>query len=343
MKKNNNKELYASFEAEFEVKHTVKYISQNNYKDEMVSKVEPYLKERAQGDYIIGVNNVKLYYEKYITENAKANIVICHGLGEFIEKYNEIIYYFMRAGYSIFVIEHRGHGRSQRLGIDNSQVHIEKFQNYIEDFRKFMDEIVVPNSSDKKIFLFAHSMGGAIGTIFLEKYTSYFKAVILSAPMYRINTGKIPKVLANVIVSIMKLYGKEKNYLPGKAPYVDKKALSDKSTSCKERRYYLYEKIKNNDSYKSGGPSVLWYIESVRATKKLIRKENASKVEIPVLLFQGEYDTHVVSKAHDEFALYAKDCEIVNLKGAKHEVYFERDEITFCFLDRVLSFYEKNI
>lgn len=319
------------------------YISQNNYREEMLNKVEPYLKEKLKCGYIIGENNVKLYYEKFIVENSKASIVISHGFGEFTEKYYELIYYFIKENYSVFILEHRGHGRSQRLGLDDSQVNVEMFEYYIQDFKKFIDTIVISNSNNRNLLLFAHSMGGAIATAFLEKYNNYFKAAVLSAPMHGISTGKAPKIVAGIISIIMKLCGKETKYLPGQVPYNRRKFFPSKSTSCKERYEYLYEKIKKNKEYHIGGSSALWYLESLKATKRLIKKKNAAKVTIPVLLFQAEYDNHVTPKEQVKFATYAKNCTIIHLKGSMHGTYFEKDDILFSVFDKVLSFYENII
>lgn len=320
-----------------------KYISQSDYKYQMLNRVEPYLRENLKCGHITGKNNLNLYYEKFIVENSKANIVICHGFGEVTEKYYELIYYFIKERYSVFIMEHRGHGRSERLGIDNSQINVEKFDYYVEDFKKFIDDIVIPNSNDKSLLLFAHSMGGAIGTIFLEKYTNYFNGAILSSPMHEINTGKVPKILANIISNAIKLCGMELRYLPGQAPYREQRKFVGRSTSCRERYEYLYEKISNNRQYHSGGASVLWYLESVKATKELMKKKNASKVITPTLLFQAECDTRVIPKAHNKFASYASNCKLVHLKKSKHEPYFEIDKITFYFIDEVFSFYESVI
>jgi len=318
------------------------YIYQKNYKEDMINKVEPYLKKNLKHGYIFGLNNSKLYYEKFIIENPKANIVICHGFGECAEKYYELIYYFIQAGYSVFIIEHRGHGRSQRLGIDKAQINVENFNYYVEDFKKFIDEIVIPSSKSKELLMFAHSMGGGIGTVFLEEYTNYFKAAVLSSPMHEINTGKIPKSLANIISKSMKLFGLKKRYLPGQTTYTGKKKFASSATSCRERYEYLYQKIKKNKDYQSGGSSVLWYLESLKATKNLIKKENASKVKVPVLLFQTEYDTYVNPEAQNKFAAYAANCKLIHIKESKHESYFEKDEIAFSVIEKMLLFYEEN-
>ncbi|WP_160692342.1 alpha/beta hydrolase [Clostridium sp. C2-6-12] len=319
------------------------YIYEKNYKEEMRQKVEPYLQERLEYGYLLGKNNLKLYYEKFIAPNPKANIVICHGFGECTEKYYELIYYFMLEGYSVFIIQHRGHGKSQRLGIDESQINVEKFSYYVEDFKKFIDEIVIPNGNNKELLLFAHSMGGGIGTAFLEKYTEYFKAAVLSSPMHEINTGKISKTLACVISQSMKYLGMKKRYVPGQTPYVEKNDFGSSATSSRGRYEYLYEKIKNNKSYQSGGSSVLWYLESSKATKNLVKKENASKVKIPVLLLQTEYDTYVKPEAQNKFARYAVNCQLVKIKGSKHESYFEKDEIAFNVYNKIFLFYETNL
>ena len=97
------------------------------------------------------------------------------------------------------------------------------------------------------------------------------------------------------------------------------------------------KRLRNNNAYHSGGSSALWYIESSKATRKLVKKENASKVKIPVLLFQAEYDTYVIPRAQNKFALYAENCELIHVKGSKHESYFERDEIVFAVIEKVLS------
>lgn len=53
--------------------------------------------------------------------------------------------------------------------MDNYQINVENFDYYVEDFKKFIDEIVIPDSRNKKLLLFAHSMGGCIGTVFFRE------------------------------------------------------------------------------------------------------------------------------------------------------------------------------
>lgn len=322
---------------------TNKYISENNFEEEMKSKVEPYLDSLRRGDYLIGSNGLKFYYETFILENSKANIVICHGFGEFIERYNELIYYFLRENYSVFIMEHRGHSRSSRLGIDKSQINVEKFDYYVEDFNTFIEKVVRPQSKRKELLLFAHSMGGGIGTVYLESYPTHFKAAVLSAPMHQINTGKYPSIIADIVSRLLKVINKGKMYLPGEKPYHGTYKIPSRATTCKGRYDYSYNKMIENEQFQSGGSCANWYVEASKATKKLLKAKNASKVKIPIMLLQPENDTYVIADAQNIFAKYARNCEVIKIKGARHEAFNEKDEIAFPVFEIIFNFYNKII
>ena len=293
--------------------------------------------------YIMGKEDVKIYYRAYTTGESKGNIVISHGFCESSEKYKEIIKVFNKEGFSVYIMDHRGHGKSERLGIDNSQINVEKFDYYVEDLKTFLDSVVVPNTDDEKIFLFAHSMGGAIGALFLEKYTNYFDKAILNCPMMEIDTGKYPRIVSKVISNIMCLIGQGNRYILGHGPFKGKENLNESGTSS-HKRYSTYFKrqLENKDLQTSGG-SFKWLKESFKATKTLLKEENASKVIIPVLLFQAGKDTFVRPGGQNKFAKYAKNCKLVLREDAKHEIYIEKDEIFNFYIEEVLKFYNEPI
>lgn len=319
------------------------YISENNYESDMKSIVEPYINARMESGYINGDEDVKLYYEKYEAENAKASIVISHGYTESLEKYHEIIYYFLKNGYNVFGIEHRGHGRSGTLGIaDKTQIDVKNFDQYVTDFKSFMDEIVIPNKDNKKIFLFAHSMGGAIGTKFLEDYPNYFDAAILNAPMLEVNTGNIPKFLAEIIVDFEVAIGNGGAYVLGKKPYTPVYNKDEIGTTSLNRYEYFHNIVVYNEKLQRGGASYNWTKQAFITTEEIVKEKNASKVEIPVLLFQAGHDTYVIPEGQNKFAKAAKDCKIIKVDNSRHEIYFEKDEIQRPYLKEVFEFYDKN-
>ena len=72
----------------------------------------------------MGEKDIKIYYKSYEVLDSEAVIVISHGFCESSEKYREFIKILNKNNYSIYIIDHRGHGRSGRLGIDNSQIDV---------------------------------------------------------------------------------------------------------------------------------------------------------------------------------------------------------------------------
>lgn len=100
------------------------YINEENYSQEMKEVAEKYLSEHMQDGYLETEENIKIYYRKYILKDSKASVVISHGLIEFSDKYAEVIYYFLKSGYSVFIMDHRGHGRSTREVNDSSLIYV---------------------------------------------------------------------------------------------------------------------------------------------------------------------------------------------------------------------------
>ena len=287
------------------------YVSEENYKETMDNIVMPYIESRMKSGYIDGVDDVKLYYEVYTTENAKGNIVISHGYTESLEKNHETIYYFLKSGYNVFGIEHRGHGRSGSLGVaDKSQIYVNSFNDYIEDFKTFMDQIVVPESNGQELLLFAHSMGGAIGSRLLEVYPDYFSKAVLNAPMMEVDTGNIPSFIAKIVVKAAVTFGQGGKYVVGKEPFSPCYSFKPVGTSSENRWSYVNDIVNNN-------------------------------VEIPVLLSQSGDDAYVKPDGQNKFAEHAQNCELVKIEAAKHEIYFERDEIQKPYFEQVLKFYNE--
>lgn len=322
----------------------IETITEENYTETMKSLVEPYLESRLESGYIREQNDIDLYYEKYTIDNAKANIVISHGFAENLEKYHEVIYYFLRSGYNVFAVEHRGHGKSGNLGIqDSSQMNVESFDEYITDFKCFLDKVVVPNNKNKKMFLYSHSLGSLIGTAILEEYPEYFDSAIFSSPMMQLNTGLVPDFIAKLIVDVAVRLQYDDEYVLGQKPYAEETSKSLNTTSSLERYNYINDIIKNNKIYQKGGVSYQWLYEAFSTIEDIYKPEKIKKIDIPILLFQAEDDTYVNSKGQNEFDKYAKNCELINIKDSKHEIYIESDIIQKPYFEKVLDFYQRNL
>ena len=314
-----------------------KYIYNYGSDKEVVQGIKGELDKIKESGYFKGQNDINIYYEKYSIENEKGRIVICHGFSECIDKFKEIIYYFIEMGYSVYALEHRGHGRSGCLSKKHkSQVSVENFKYYIEDLKFFLDKIVV--KSNVNLYLYAHSMGGAIGTMFLEEYGGYFKKAILSAPMMEIKTGDYPKWMSYIISSLYIAIGKGEDYLFGQGPFDGKYDLENAGTTNKYRyENHLEELISNEELQRSGG-TFKWIFESLKASDKIVKRKNVQKIDIPILLFQAGRDTFVNDRGQNKFCERAKNCKKVRFDHAKHEIFGENDETLIKYLKMIKDF-----
>lgn len=293
--------------------------------------------------YFTGKEKTQIYYRKYELNNSKGAIVISHGFCESVEKYKELIAIFNDNGFSVYAMDHRGHGKSDRLGRYKNQINVEKFDFYIEDLKLFLDEVVLLELKGEKLYLFAHSMGGAIGSLFLEKYNNYFDAAILNAPMMEVDTGKYPKLVSKIIANLACIFGKGNEYVLGHGPFNNRPNIINSGTSSEVRYLNYFNKQLKHEYLQTSGASYRWLKESFKATDYIVKKENASKVTIPVLLFQAGKDTFVKPEGQNKFALSAPNCKVRLFKEAKHEIYMERDEIFEQYLKEVLSFYYEKL
>ena len=302
-----------------------------------------YLKENLlyKDGFFIGKENIKIYYKSYEIENSKAIVVISHGLWESSEKYEEFITTLNKNNYSVYIFDHRGHGRSGRLGIDNSQINVENFDYYIEDLKIFLDEIVIPNLNERKLYLFAHSMGGSIGALFLEKYNNYFSKAILNCPMMKIDTENYPQLAAQALAKTMCTLGLGNKYVFGKGPFDSKPNFEGCATSCKKRYDIYFNKQLECDYLQTGGISFNWLNESFKAMNKLLKQDNIDNIKSEMILFQAGKDSFVKPDGHEKFISKAKNCEFIKFEDAKHEIYIERDEIRDKYIKEVLKFYDK--
>ena len=112
----------------------MKIIQENEYLDTMKNEVEPYLKAHCRDGYIPGAEDIyhekngiigKIHVKRYLADDPKGVVVISHGFTEGAPKYEEMIYYFLQAGYHVYMPEHMGHGQSYRLTADPSLVYID--------------------------------------------------------------------------------------------------------------------------------------------------------------------------------------------------------------------------
>jgi lysophospholipase len=300
---------------------------------------EDFRKKHYTDGFFTANDGTKLHYTFVKNEQEKAAVVISHGFCEIIAKYDETIYYLYQLGYSVYFIDHRGHGYSGRKVPEFDKVCIGSFDEYVDDFRQFMDEIVKKNSPDTTYLLFAHSMGGAIGALFLEKYPDYFKAAVLSSPMIKMRCGKMPDWLVWICIGWGHLVHWQYHYVPGQHGYDDTYDF-DNSCSLSRARYdYVYKLRQVTPEYQTSSGTYGWVEAGQRASGKIMK--NAGRVQIPVLLLQAGIDDLVRLDAQERFAKESGNTKLVRFPDAKHEIFNAATDTREKYYHEVFSFFEE--
>lgn len=312
------------------------YFGEVGYHSFMQYTVEPYIKKYRRRGYFESYDGTSVFYHSYCLPGAEDCVVISHGFCEFAKKYNEMIYYFLLAGYSVYLPEHRGHGYSERDTEDTEKVHIEDFEDYVRDFHCFMKRIV--GEQEKRKILFGHSMGGAVAVCYLEQYPDAFQGLVLSSPMLRMQTGKYPQWLAKWIAGYFTATGRGARYAAGQGGFDAKPDFIHSSCVSEERYRYVFHKRLEDVRYQTSGASYAWLHAAIKATETLRKKENLEKIKIPVLLFIAGRDHMVNNRAAAELVNGVKTVSLSCMENSKHEIFSADYETRAAYYEQIFDF-----
>jgi acylglycerol lipase len=131
--------------------------------------------------YFGGREGVRLFYQKWMPDiEAKATLVIIHGLAEHSGRYLNLVNYLVPLGYVIYAFDLRGHGKSE-----GKKGTVEHFSFYLDDLHEFLEK-VRNQSTLKNVFLFGHSMGATISLAYSVHHQNFLSGLVLSGTAIRI-------------------------------------------------------------------------------------------------------------------------------------------------------------
>lgn len=318
----------------------VKCLPEDILEQKMEEEAEPFLRSIRVSGMMKTTENKGLYYELYPQENAKGTIVVSYGFTESCLKYYELLYYFYREGYQAAIMDHRGHGRSMREVEDMTVVHVELFSRYVKDLHHFVEKKVKPMADGKPLYLFAHSMGGCIGTFYLEQYPDDFKRAVLTAPMLGVKLGGCPAWAARVLCDMEVFRGKGTERLFTQSAFDPDESFEECSASSEARHAWYMKKRREDENYQTSSGSYYWGKEAINAGEFVVSRKQAEKVKASVLLFQAEYDSLVKPEPQDRFISRIADGRLVFVPGVRHEIYRAPNEVLQPYLEEIFRFYE---
>lgn len=269
-------------------------------------------------------------------------VLIVHGFTENADKFAELIHSLLTCGWGVVAYDHRGHGRSWRdpaLG-DRSMTHVDDFDEYVRDMEIVVDSVL--SSMPKPYMLFAHSMGGAVSSLYLERHADVFVRAALCAPMIAPNLSGIPESVARMICGAARGLGAAKKRLFASKPYAGPEDFETSAASGRER-FDWYDALKAaTPAFQNNGPTYGWTGQAIRASRMVLADGAVERIATAVRLYTAENDGSVLPGPQAAFVARLKNGRREVVKGSKHEIYRSPDDVLFPWWHGILEFFRGN-
>ncbi|MCS3456960.1 alpha/beta fold hydrolase [Aeromonas rivuli] len=298
-------------------------------------------RDHAREGEFQGKAGIPIRYAVLRNPDSDRAIMIVNGRVETYLKYQELARDLWRQGYSLYLIDHRGQGLSGRLLADKEKGYVVDFEDYVADLKQFHDHVVMADKP-AKLFLLAHSMGGAISARYLERWPDDIRAAALSSPMMGINLGGLPHWLAKGVAATIGTVGGwfgEPPYGPGQGGYQDQGFANNELTHSQARYAAFRQQYEQTPQVKLGGATAHWIHQGMMGGERAIQE--AGKIKTPLLLLQAGADSVVDNQAQLDFCQRAP-CEggkPLRIEGAWHELFIESDDKRLPALTAILDFF----
>lgn len=290
-----------------------------------------------------GEAGVLLKYISFTKAQHTRAIFIVNGRSESYLKYPEVAYDLFHCGYDIFIMDHRGQGTSERLLSDPHRGHVEAFTDYVDDAETFCLQHLAPRGYPR-LFIIAHSMGGAIAALLLHRLPQFFDAVMFTAPMFGVQLP-VPEWMADRILNWTELRpGFREGFALGTGNWHAVPFVLNTVTHSRVRYQRNLALYADNADLQLGGPSAHWVKEAIEAGKMVL--DQATEMKLPTLLFQAGQDQLVDNAAQVEFCATRERAghpvvtgKPIVLEQARHEILFETDPIRTQILLKTTDFF----
>ncbi|MBL7135801.1 MAG: alpha/beta hydrolase [Candidatus Marinimicrobia bacterium] len=242
----------------------------------------------------------KLYEQSWFPKSEpKAVVIIVHGYAEHSGRYAYVAEYLCGYDYVVETFDLRGHGKSE-----GKKTYVKSFDEYLKDLDQFLIR-TRGKYPEKPIFLFGHSMGGAIVTLYAITRQPKVKGLLLSGAALKISDDISPLMLR-----LSPIIG----FLFPKLPTI-------KLDSTAVSRDPEVVKWYDNDplNYRGGVPARTG-AEINRATKCI--QSQMESIELPLLIMHGTADRLADPEASKKLYSRAnsKDKTLKLYEGSYHEI-----------------------
>jgi alpha-beta hydrolase superfamily lysophospholipase len=263
--------------------------------------------EHLEGTFA-GAGGLNLYYQSWTLQKpAKAIVAIVHGLGAHGGLFFNAVDYLVDRGYGVYAFDLRGHGRSP-----GQRGHIDSWSEFREDLNLFL-QFIRQREADCPLFLWGHSLGGAIALDYALRFPEGLQGVIVTSPAIG-KVGVSPLKMATG--KLMSRFFPRFSLKLGLDNYAGSRDLSAISI-------YLQDPLRHEYASARLATEFLQTVDWIQS--------HVSDLRLPLLILHGSADRVTHPDSSWTFCLQVNfpDKECYELPGSYHDLHADlnRDEI----------------
>lgn len=255
-------------------------------------------------DYFKMTDGFNLFYRCWKASGEIERLVVgIHGGGDHSGNFRVIGPQLASDGNQVYAFDLRGFGNSQEEELPRGDTR--NFKRHLQDIEDAIRHVRKSHPS-KKVYVLGYSMGGCYALWYAARYPDFLDGLVLAAPALMVRTLSTRKtsivlLFANLFVPRRMFDVLKSSYAEGRDPEALKLLLQDPSSTWKLSYGYLAN------------------------IKTLMDRalENASHVEKPTLILQGDAD--VSTQPYGAKRLYeimrTRDKSIQTFPDADHRLY----------------------
>ncbi|MCP2051406.1 UNVERIFIED_ORG: alpha-beta hydrolase superfamily lysophospholipase [Pseudomonas fluorescens] len=280
----------------------------------------------------------RLYVNQWLPDGpAKAMIMLSHGMAEHSGRYARLAEALCAAGYGLYALDQRGHGRTADEGTLGLYAEKDGWNKVVGDLAS-LNQHIGQQQPGLPIILLGHSMGSYIAQAYLLHHSASLDGAILSGSNFQ------PVALYRAAGVIARLE-RARQGLRGRSALIDFLSFGSFNKAFKPNRTAFdwlsrdpleVDKYINDPLCGFRCTNQLW-IDLLGGLQQISKASNLAQIDpgLPIMVMGGECDPvsegkRLKSLAH---ALREAGCQNLQLNiypQARHEVFNEtnRDEVT---------------
>lgn len=285
-------------------------------------------------------DSARIRYGFSLAEKPIGTVVILPGFTEFGEVYFETIREFLAKNYSVYEIDWRGAGGSDRMIKDPDRASSLGFDHDVEDLDQFLNTIVLKQSK-KPVFLVAHSMGSHIALRFLHDHPGIVTKAVLSAPPFDAPGTSAPPWMVSCYSWYQWRSKKGGDFVDGQgtwatmAPKISK-MYTHSHDPVRVRLEEAWATV--NPRLQSGGATWKWLYLFQQSCDVLNDPKFTSEIRTPMLLGCALSD-HIANPDHEKHVAQSMpSCQVYEGIDARHDLFLEDDKHRIPWMQAIFKF-----